>query len=79
MTVREHMILQLAAAPYRFPARREADAMELVGLRPTSFWAATGRLLERPDVLAAYPAEVRRLQRLRDARRRQRSVRQISA
>lgn len=72
MTVREHMILQLAAVRYRHPAVRDTHALELVGLQPTSFSAAVGRLLERPDVLAAYPTEVRRLLRLRDARRAQR-------
>ena len=79
MTVREHMILRLAAATYRYPARREADALELVGLTPTRFWAAVDRLLDDPDALAAYPTVVRRLRRLRDARARQRSARRLSA
>ena len=73
LTVRDHMTLRLAAAPYRYPARREADALDLLGLRPTPFWAAVDRLLDHPAALAAYPADVHRLRRLRDARRRQRS------
>lgn len=68
MSVREHMALRLAAATYRYPARREEDALHLVGLRPTPFWALVHRLLDRADVEAAYPREVARLRRLRDAR-----------
>ena len=75
LTVREHMTLRLASAPYRYPARREADALDLVGLRPTPFWALVNRLLDRPDALAAYPTEVHRLRRVRAARARHRSLR----
>jgi hypothetical protein len=62
------MILRLAATPYRYPAKREADAIELVGLTPTTFWARVHRLIERPDVVAAYPVEVGRLRRVRERR-----------
>lgn len=75
LTDRDHTILQLAAARYRHPAQREADALEQLELRPTAFWAAVHRLLDHPAALAAYPADVRRLQRLREARRRHRSGR----
>lgn len=73
MTDTEHTAIQLAAATYRYPAQREADALEQLGLTPTRFWALVHRLIDRPDVLAAYPADVHRLRRLRDARRRQRA------
>lgn len=69
------MTLQLAFAHYRFPAARESDALELVGMSAPVFWRHVDRLLERPETLAAYPADVRRLQRLRDARRRARTPR----
>lgn len=69
LTVREHTILRLAATPYRYPTRREADVHEQLGMSPTVFWAAVHRLLDRPDALAAYPLEVTRLRRLRDRRR----------
>lgn len=72
LTVRDHMVLHLATTPYRYPARREADALHQLGLTPTRFHAAVNRLLDHPDALAAYPADVHRLRRLRDARRRQR-------
>lgn len=72
LTVRDHMTLRLAGATYRYPAARESDALELVGLTPTRFWAAVDRLLDRPESLVAHPSTVHRLRRLRDARRRQR-------
>lgn len=74
MTDDERTALQLAAATYRYPARREADALDQLDLTPTRYWALVGRLLERPDVEVAMPTEVRRLRRLRDARRRQRAA-----
>lgn len=74
MTVRDHMTLRLAAASYRYPAVRENHAIDLVGLRPTAFWAAVNRLLDDPRALATYPMEVGRLRRLRAARRAARMV-----
>lgn len=74
MGVRDWMCLDLAAAPYRYPARREADALELVGLTPTRFWAAVGRALDDPEAERVMPVEVRRLRRLRDGRRAVRRV-----
>ena len=71
----ERTAIELAAATYRYPAAREAQALEQLGLTPTRFWALVNRLIDRPDVIAAYPTETARLRRLRDARRRQRSPR----
>lgn len=74
LSVRDHMTIRLAAASYRYPARREADALELLGLKPTLFHRHVNVLLDRPDALAAYPREVNRLRRIRDARRRARAA-----
>lgn len=75
MTDEERTTLQLAAATYRHPAVRESHALEMLGLTPTLFWARVHGLIERPDVLAEMPVEARRLQRLRDSRRRHRASR----
>lgn len=72
MTDDERTALRLAASTYRHPAVRESHALEQLGLTPTRYWALVHGLLERPDVLVEMPTEVRRLQRLRAARRRQR-------
>lgn len=77
LTVRDHMTIRLAAAHYAYAAARETDARELLGLTPTLFHRHVLVLLDRPEALAAYPREVRRLQRLRDSRRAERSARRL--
>lgn len=73
MHVREHMAIQLAAAHYKFAGARETDMRDQLGMSAPRFWQYVNALLERPDVLAAYPREVHRLLRLRDQRRRARA------
>lgn len=70
ISVRDRMVLELAAKPYRFEGRRTADALELVGYRPTQFWARVRWLLDQPEVEAERPAFVRRQRRLHEARMR---------
>lgn len=79
LTTRDHMTLRLAFAPYRYPAARESDAHDQLGMSAVVFWRHVDRLLERPDVLAAYPADVRRLQRIRASRRRARSSQRLAS
>lgn len=79
MTVRDHMVIALASATYRYPAARETDALELVGYTPTRFWQRVGWLIDQPHVEREYPTFVRRQRRLRDARAQQRSGRRLSA
>lgn len=66
------LALILAATPYRYPARREADALDQLNLTPTRFWALVHRLLDDPAAEEAMPAEIHRLRRLREARSRAR-------
>lgn len=68
LTNRERLALELAATPYRYPAVREARALDELGLTPTSYWYFVDTLLDRPDALEAMPDAVRRLKRLRAAR-----------
>lgn len=74
LSVRDHMTLSLAAAHYRHPAVRESDAWLQLGMRPVVFHRHVSVLLDDPAALAAMPVEVRRLQRLREARRRARAA-----
>lgn len=69
------LALRLAAATYKYPGARETDAFEQLGMSPTLFHRHVDVLLDDPAALAAYPLEVKRLRRLRDARRRTRSAR----
>lgn len=79
LTVRDHMTLRLAFTPYSYPGARETDALELLGLSPTLFHRRVLVLLDRSEALAAYPTDVRRLQRLRAGRRRARSPRRLAS
>lgn len=79
LSVRDHMTLALAAAHYRHAGKREADARELLGYTAVGFWREVNRLLDRDDVLAAYPMEVRRLRRLREARAGVRAASRVGA
>lgn len=74
LTVRDHMSIRLAAAHYRYPARREADVHHELGMSPALFWRHVNVLLDDPRALAVYPREVNRLRRLRDQRRGARRV-----
>lgn len=79
LTVADHMTLRLAAAPYRYPAARESDVHHHLGMTAPVFWRHVDRLLDRPEVLAAYPTDVRRLQRIRASRRRARSSNRLAS
>ena len=73
LTVRESMAITLAARRYKHGGAKDSDILDQLGMTPTRFWQYVNALLDRPDVLAAYPSEVKRLQRLRDQRRRARA------
>lgn len=68
LTDDERHALTLAATPYRYPAVRDAQALEQLGLSPTRFWLLVDALLDRGDALAEMPREVGRLRRVREAR-----------
>lgn len=72
LSVRDSMTIRLAAAHYRYPGARESDVRDQLGMSLTIYARHLNRLLDDPEALAAYPVEVRRLQRLRDRRRRAR-------
>lgn len=73
MTIRERMILTIAAATYTHPGRRDTDYHELVGHTPARAWQIVAALLQRPDAEAEMPAVVRRLRRLQEAREKART------
>lgn len=73
LTVRDHMALRLASARYKYQGARDTDVLEQLAMTPTIFWRHVNQLLDRPEALAAYPLDVRRLRRLRDQRRRLRA------
>lgn len=75
LTVRDHMTLRFEDQHWKYPGARETAIRDLFGETPTRYAQRLNALLDRPDALAAYPTTVRRLQRLRDARRTLRTAR----
>lgn len=69
LTVRDHMTLRLAFTRFRYPAVRASRALAELGYTETRFWQRVDWLLALPAAEVAYPADVRRLRRLREARR----------
>jgi hypothetical protein len=72
MTDDERIAIRLAAAHYRWPAVRDAEVREQLGMTPTRFWQVVGALIVRADVVAEMPVECARLRRLHESRRRER-------
>lgn len=72
LTVRDHMAIRLAAARYKFEGARATAVREELRMSAPRFWQYVNALLDDPAALEAYPLDVRRLRRLRDARRRAR-------
>ena len=66
---RDRATLDLAAAHYAHAGRREHDIAETFGESAARFWQRVNALLDQPEAEAAMPAVVRRLRRLREARR----------
>jgi hypothetical protein len=69
MTVRDHMTLLLAGAHYANEGRRVAAMYSDLGYSETRFWARVDQLLDLPEAEREHPEIVRRLRRLREARR----------
>lgn len=58
---------------WRRPGAKETAIREQFAMSPTRYYQMLNGLVDRPDALAADPVLVRRLRRLRAARRRNRS------
>lgn len=69
LTVREHMALTLATTRYKYAAVRDGRVRDELGWGATALWARVNALLDDPRAEVARPVEVRRLRRLREARR----------
>ena len=71
----EQAILDLERLRWKYASAKEERALVELGLTPTRYHQALMALIDNPEAEAADPLLVRRLRRLRDARRRQRSSR----
>lgn len=74
LTVRDHMTLRFEERHWRFAGAKAAAIREQFGESATRYYQRLDALLGQPAALAEYPQTVRRLQRLREARRAFRSI-----
>jgi hypothetical protein len=70
---REHDMLVFERQWWRAAGAKETAIRERFGVTPTRYYQVLNALVDRPDALAADPLLIRRLRRLRSARRRGRS------
>jgi hypothetical protein len=70
---REHEMLTFERQWWRSAGAKETAIRETFGVTPTRYYQVLNALVDRPAALAADPLLVRRLRRLRSARRRGRS------
>ena len=74
LTVRDHMRFRSRSRPGSTSGRGTPRLSSFFDELPTTYYARLNALLDHPEPLAAYPMTVRRLLRLRDARRQLRSA-----
>jgi len=75
LTERERELLAFERRWWRYGATRGAAARQRFDLRSGEYGALVADLIDRPAALAHDPVLVRRLRRLRDSRRLERSER----
>lgn len=69
MTDTDLTILEIEAQRWKYPGAKEAAIRDQLGISATRYYQRLHALIERPDVEAEVPQLVRRLRRVRDARR----------
>ncbi|MEX0990926.1 MAG: DUF3263 domain-containing protein [Actinomycetota bacterium] len=74
---RSRAILDLERTAWQLTGSKEREIRELLGISPARYHQLLNRLIDRPEALAYDPMLVRRLRRLRDARRRKRVARRL--
>ncbi len=75
LTRREHEMLAFERQWWRHAGAKETAIREQFGVPPTRYYQVLNALVERPAALAADPLLIRRLRRVRSARRQRRSPR----
>jgi hypothetical protein len=72
---RERTLLDLETGWWRHAGDKETAIAEALGCPVGDYYAELNRLIDRSEAEAAYPLVVRRLRRLRERRRNERSAR----
>ena len=69
LTELEIRILEFEKNWWRFAGAKESAIRELFDLNPPAYYQLLNNLIDRPDALLASPMLVKRLRRIREARR----------
>lgn len=69
LTELEVRILDFEKSWWRFAGAKEAAIKELFDLKPPAYYQLLNNLIDRPEALIAAPMLVKRLRRIREARR----------
>lgn len=77
LTTTEKQILALEEGWYKYAGAKDAQITEILHMSPTRYYQILNELIDRPEALAWSPLVVKRLQRLREARRQQRSSQRL--
>lgn len=74
LTETEKKMLYLEQGYFKYAGAKDEQIFEALRMSPTAYYAALNKLIDDPRALAWDPMTVKRLHRLRDARRAQRSA-----
>lgn len=73
LTDREKSILRFEEQHWKYAAVKDSEINLRWHMTPTRYYQVLNQLIDKPEALAYAPLVVKRLQRLRKARREQRS------
>lgn len=77
LTETERAVLDLEQNWWKYAGVKETTIREMFDWSSTRYYQALNGLLERPEAMAYAPLTVKRLRRIRDSRRDQRSARRL--
>lgn len=78
LTDDDKALLDFERGWWKYPGAKEQAIRDAFAVSPVVHYQRLNALLDRPEALEHDPLLVRRLLRLRDARRRQRSARRLA-
>lgn len=74
LTDDDQALLDYEDRHWKYAGAKEAQIRETFGFSATRYYQLLNHLIDTPEALAYKPLLVKRLQRMRDARRRQRNA-----
>ncbi|WP_305092599.1 DUF3263 domain-containing protein [Prescottella sp. R16] len=77
LTRRDHEILAFERQWWKYAGAKEEAIKDRFSLSATRYYQLLNALVDRPEALAADPMLVKRLQRLRDSRKKARAARRL--